>query len=105
MKPEEMYNEMSQEIHELTYNFCRGIISDDEFVSWLINLWWNGDTLISYFPDTKRLEISTGGWSDNEGVIDMLQDCVVFWSLCWLKSQRGGQYVFSLDLPKESKNA
>jgi len=44
----------------------------------------------------RSLELHTGGWSGNESLIGALQDNVMFWALCWLKSERGGHFWFEL---------
>ena len=42
----------------------------------------------------KKLYLSTGGWSGNEGIMGALQRNFMFWSLCWVQSKRGGHYWF-----------
>lgn len=39
-------------------------------------------------------ELSTGGWSDHETIIEALTANQMFWTLCWQSSSRGGNYVF-----------
>lgn len=56
-----------------------------------------------------RLELVTGGWSDNEEFIgnlrarpdDVRQSRWMFWMVCWESSHRGGLFVFTgrLDQP------
>jgi hypothetical protein len=40
-----------------------------------------------------KLELHTGGWSDNETIISDLESNF-FWFLYWQKSVRGGHYYF-----------
>lgn len=51
--------------------------------------------------DTWRLELSTGGWSDNEewiaeaSTFDVRKQSLwLWWSRCWVSTRRGGHYVF-----------
>ena len=39
-------------------------------------------------------ELSTGGWSGNEELIDAMGDNTVMWLVHWYSSKRGGHYVF-----------
>lgn len=38
--------------------------------------------------------LATGGWSDNEMLIDALQENRPFWMFFWESSHRGGRYTF-----------
>lgn len=65
---------------------------------WHMEMWDEDDV-----PDTlhdgkfvRRIEMSTGGWSGNEDVIDALSENWLFWSRCWVSNQRGGHYVFEV---------
>lgn len=39
--------------------------------------------------------ISTGGWSGNEDVIEAMNSNVVWWMMYWQQSTRGGHYIFA----------
>jgi hypothetical protein len=43
---------------------------------------------------TYRWTVHTFGWSGNEDVISAMRDNWMFWTLCWVKEERGGHYVF-----------
>lgn len=42
----------------------------------------------------RHYRFSTGGWSGNEDLIGALKQNIVFWSLCWEASRRGGVFEF-----------
>jgi hypothetical protein len=44
----------------------------------------------------RELELHTGGWSGNESIIGAMMDNAMLWSLCWVKSTRGGHFWFEL---------
>ena len=58
---------------------------------------WHWD---SYFKLTGKrvlkLQLHTGGWSGNEEIVAALMKTPIFWSLCWVKSERGGHYYFEI---------
>lgn len=62
----------------------------------LIEKHWNqtyGTFDIEGNGNQQILELTTGGWSDNEEIIDQLAD-TWFWFLWWQESKRGGYYKF-----------
>lgn len=58
--------------------------------------WWRPDWGWTEEP-CGRLELSTGGWSGNEELIEALQGNYVFWAMCWESSRRGGHFTFDLN--------
>lgn len=48
----------------------------------------------------RALQLHTGGWSGNESLLEALHGNVMFWRICWMKSERGGHYWF--ELPEEA---
>lgn len=57
---------------------------------------WQWPRLIRWYPASKTLKISTGGWSDHEEIMGALQENWMFWSLFWYATIRGGHYTFKL---------
>ena len=47
-----------------------------------------------------RFTYHTGGWSGNEDVIEALHSNILFWSLFWYKSGRGGHFYFKIPHPE-----
>lgn len=43
--------------------------------------------------DYIELEIHTGGWSENEILINKIESSM-FWTFFWYESRRGGHYLF-----------
>lgn len=71
----------------------------EESIEVLLNLieseWWAAESLWTY--ENNILEIHTGGWSENEDIIEALEDNqYYFWELFWWKSERGGHYWFEI---------
>lgn len=62
----------------------------------IIEKYWNdnyGTYDIEGKDGTIVLELTTGGWSENEEIIDILCN-KMFWFLWWQESKRGGYYKF-----------
>lgn len=69
------------------------------------SLWWMPDwgwseVLSATFPRV-RFDLSTGGWSGNESLIEALKKNLYFWASCWVSSRRGGHYEF--EVPEEEE--
>jgi hypothetical protein len=47
-------------------------------------------------------QISTGGWSGNEGLISAMRDNYLHWSLTFYQMRRGGHYEFRIPRLVES---
>lgn len=54
---------------------------------------WNTDYGAVRESD-DRVELITGGWSDNEDIIAAMQENWRLWSQAWESSHRGGLFVF-----------
>lgn len=62
----------------------------------IIEKYWNDDygTMNIDRKDGKiTLELTTGGWSDNETLLNEIAN-TMFWFLWWQESKRGGYYKF-----------
>ena len=62
----------------------------------IIEKYWNqdyGTFDIEGKDGIATLELTTGGWSENEEIIDILAN-KMFWFLWWQESKRGGYYKF-----------
>lgn len=62
----------------------------------IIEKYWNDDygTFTIEGDNGKHiLELTTGGWSENEKLIDEIAN-TMFWFLWWQESKRGGYYKF-----------
>lgn len=62
----------------------------------IIKKYWNQFHGAFYIEEKNGLvilELITGGWSENEEIIDILCD-KMFWSLWWQESKKGGYYKF-----------
>jgi hypothetical protein len=60
--------------------------------------WAEGEAPHDYIKDevVYLYEISTAGWSGNEGIIRAMQENDMMWDLNWVQSRRGGHYIFEL---------
>jgi hypothetical protein len=63
-----------------------------ELIKLLQNIWHWPD-YIKY--EDGKLELHTGGWSENERIITELAQ-TIFWAFFWQKSERGGHHYFTI---------
>ena len=64
---------------------------------------WFWPTYADINRQSKKAELSTGGWSGNEDVISAMQDNISWWTLHWYSIVRGGHYTFRpLDVSESS---
>lgn len=63
----------------------------------IIKKYWNKEygTISTDKTEDGRIiiELTTGGWSENEYIIDKICN-TMFWFLWWQESKRGGYYKF-----------
>jgi len=52
---------------------------------------------IEYWKETdNEYHLSTGGWSGNEIIIEVLMENILFWQVSWVQTRRGGHYIFDV---------
>ena len=62
----------------------------------ILEKYWNQDYGTFDIEGKDRiiiLELTTGGWLENEEIIDIISG-TMFWILWWQESKRGGYYKF-----------
>jgi hypothetical protein len=61
--------------------------------------WHEGDYSHDIYKDkmVRRYDISTAGWSGNEGLIAVMQENDMMWHTTWVQSRRGGHYIFEVE--------
>jgi len=63
-------------------------------LDFIVDRWRWADRQI--IRDENKVELHTGGWSGNEEILGALRANLMFWTLCWMKSERGGHYWFEI---------
>lgn len=60
--------------------------------------WGEKEDKHDFYEDRKvyRYNVSTAGWSGNEGIIRAMERNSMMWHLNWVQSRRGGHYIFEL---------
>lgn len=78
-----------QALRDWPLNDPRGFLDFAQYLWWMQDWGW---------PELEG-EVSTGGWSGNEDIIDAMQEAQqgLLWHQVWRCTRRGGHYVFSLD--------
>lgn len=74
-----------------------------KLIEFIQELWSYKDFFILRGKKTLTLELHTGGWSGNESIIQALAENILFWSMYWEKSVRGGHYYFKITKIKKVK--
>ena len=76
-----------------------------DLVEWIGNQWNNtyGIWKVYKYGNHIKLEIHTGGWSQNEELISEFER-VKFIGMFWQKSEKGGHYYYSFPLLTYFKN-
>ena len=68
-----------------------------DLLEFIKSIWWTPDWGFKLKgKEVLRLELHTGGWSGNEDIIRALQDNLMFFTLYWQKTYRGGHYYFEI---------
>ena len=66
-----------------------------DLLAFVETLWRYADTGY-WVQHGNRYEVSTVGWSGNESIIAALEENLIFWTMCWWSSRRGGHYEFKV---------
>lgn len=82
---------------ELKYIREFDCVKDDPFklVKFIGEIWAYADDG-GFVLRKNKLTLHTGGWSGNEDIIRALRDNEYFFMLFWMKSERGGHYLFEI---------
>ena len=69
-----------------------------ELMQFIQSIWWASDWGFRVEENVGKLKynLSTGGWSGNESIVQAMQRNYLFWSLTWIQSRRGGHYIFEI---------
>jgi hypothetical protein len=82
-------DETLEVIRKWDYNDFKGLMKYCQ-ECWRYDDYFSTDDNITY-------EVHTGGWSGNESVISAMMGNIMFWSMCWVQSRRGGHYIFEVN--------
>ena len=76
-----------------SWNVFESLDNYHAFMNYVRELWTYPDW--GWKKDEDTYNISTGGWSGNEEIIQSMKKSRIFWILYWQQTQRGGHYTFS----------
>ena len=65
-----------------------------ELISYIKAIWWSPNWGFRFRGG--YLSPSTGGWSGNESIMRALKNNLLFWTMYWRTSRRGGHYTFRI---------
>lgn len=87
-------------VREWPYQDCLGLMAylKERWYAAEMGYWYEGDYNTEEYGGEPcrqfQFQISTAGWSGNEGFIEAMMANRMFWTLCWYSSRRGGHYEF-----------
>ena len=92
-------NDMFNVIEDWHYEDFQGLM---EFIKPYWQYSSSGYWVENKTKHVTEYHLSTAGWSGNESIIEALRNNMMFWTLCWVQSRRGGHYIF--EVPNEIPN-
>ena len=78
--------------YDLSKKSIKTLMDDIESEWWMPSWGWKQTRR----KDRIIFEVSTGGWSGNEDIIEALQKNELFWCFMFEQSRVGGHYIFSI---------
>lgn len=76
------------------FDFGDKLQNSPDFFRLIYDNWLYHDTCWRYDIEKDCLQISTGGWSGNEDIIEAMKDNFQFWLFFWYQARAGGHYWF-----------
>ena len=75
----------------------------DKCFEFIRQMWQWNEMMWTQTDDGEKItyDMSTGGWSGNEGLILALQQNWVIWNFTWVQSKRGGHHIFELPYKRQ----
>jgi hypothetical protein len=85
------------------WDYTKGFNAWFEFIhyGWWMEEWgFHSETVVNEDGEQViRYDLSTGGWSGNEDLIEAMMQNFICWSYTWQSNRRGGHYVFEVKEP------